>query len=740
MSKLIVKSIKRKEVFGTDFAEMTKNNEIEFRKFNKKWFPKQGIAVLYGPNGTGKTSLARVFSGEEDSSFELDINGTSYTNEDKVFHVIDDQNSRNIIKGKTEEFLLGDNIAKEYELKESIELGFRSLYKDTLQNNFKKEYGITKIGAATIDLVVDEELRGFIRSIVNKKSSGEDIDRTKFVEKITNLKHKETYEQGTSVEEKVNFIFNNYTDQKSLIATLLSIDSSKLVKNTEISQVEENTDALKILSKFNYKTDCVVCDNNDFQREKLIEKKKANKERVLNSLNPEIKTILEKVINVIDQLGRDPFEIKKLLLETIEEGELESYDELISEIKRVSVIAGNVLSNTFANCVPEDLATNLTEYNKLLKKQPKVDEADVLLIQNIVSENIGKDIVLTRDTENDNNFKIMLGEKPLLGEDRKNLELSNGEQNFISLSFELLKAKNVDQDYVLLDDPISSFDSIYKNKIAFCILKFLENKKQIIMTHNTDLIRLLQYQMKDCFNLYLFNNTDGEENGFIPVNSEEISLLLDMSKLTDLLREGINTEIENEKLFLLSTIPFMRGYANITGKKDIYSSLSKVMHGYETEVIDIAAVYRSLFGEKIIFFDDHKYSAEEICNLDLNEIQILEEGCQLPLLNKTLTHTLTYLYLRMTVEKRLMSLKGITLKDDKYLMLTDIIKKAFHSNADKQHRVFFTSRKTLLNEFNHFEGNLNIFQPAIDITDTALIKERLKIENYLNELEVAVQV
>ena len=45
--------------------------------------------------------------------------------------------------------------------------------------------------------------------------------------------------------------------------------------------------------------------------------------------------------------------------------------------------------------------------------------------------------------------------------------------------------------------------------------------------------------------------------------------------------------------------------------------------------------------------------------------------------------------------------------------------------------MFFTSRKTLLNEFNHFEGNMNIFQPAIDITQAALQKEITDIESEL---------
>lgn len=100
----------------------------------------------------------------------------------------------------------------------------------------------------------------------------------------------------------------------------------------------------------------------------------------------------------------------------------------------------------------------------------------------------------------------MIGDKALLGTDPKDMELSRGEQNFISLTFEFLLARHSDKEYVILDDPISSLDSVYKNKIAFCIIKFLENKKQLVLTHNTDLIRLLDVQLNNCFNLYIMNN------------------------------------------------------------------------------------------------------------------------------------------------------------------------------------------------------------------------------------------
>ena len=49
-------------------------------------------------------------------------------------------------------------------------------------------------------------------------------------------------------------------------------------------------------------------------------------------------------------------------------------------------------------------------------------------------------------------------------------------------------------------------------------------------------------------------------------------------------------------------------------------------------------------------------------------------------------------------------------------------------------RVRLTSKKTLINEFNHFEGNLSIFQPAIDITNTSLAQEKNDILNAMEAI------
>ena len=97
----------------------------------------------------------------------------------------------------------------------------------------------------------------------------------------------------------------------------------------------------------------------------------------------------------------------------------------------------------------------------------------------------------------------------------------------------------------------------------------------------------------------------------------------------------------------------------------------------------------------------------------------------------------------MKVEYELVDIFNIPHPNGQILMLTDIIQKAFKPVAGatqeqkdkaRNNRVFFTSRKTLLNEFNHFEGNMNIFQPAIDITETMLQKEVDDIERKLTQL------
>lgn len=747
MEKLIFKKIQKENIFRDDFIQFSRNNEIEFKKVHKN-----NIAVLYGPNGTGKTSLSKVLKnkGEDESAyFEAVFKGKTYNNNNNdLFHIISDQNGRNIIEGTAKDYLLGDNIKKEHNLKIYIDDEFTNIHKQ-LKKVLKDDFSISTVKNSLINEIKDENLRVYTRKLANSRYDIKELDKEKFLKYINQL----NYENIDILDSnKYDFVKQYYKDEKSIIYQIKTLNTDDIKINQNIQEIEENDEAIKILNRFSYKHECVVCDNNNYNPVDLIKKKKLNKDKIINQLDETTKKILEGIIKSVKKEHNDPLDIENILIDSIKTGDINKIIELKGNIEYYLDIFNKDLNNKFIDNVSENLIRKFNEYKDIISRKPDISDEDILYITKIVSENIGKSIDIKRDSENESNLKILLSGKELLQAEREDLHLSTGQQNFISLAFELLKARNSNKKIIVLDDPISSFDSIYKNKIVYCIIKFLEGKHQIILTHNTDLIRLLEFQLRNCFNLYMFNNSEDALNGFIKVEDREKDILLQINKLLNLFREEIYSEIEDEKGFLISMIPFMRGYANIVGNSKSYTKLSKVMHGYETESINISNIYNELFAKtdkddnqivddkddkKIV--DDVIVSVEDILKINLDEVKILKNN-NYPLLNKTLYHTMNYLFLRLKVEKELQEIFHIEI--DKNLMLHQIISKAFRGNDKEtlENRVFFTSRKTLLNEFNHFEGNMNIFQPAIDITDTALKKEKETILNKLKELRLVENI
>lgn len=746
-NRLVFHKIIKDNIFQSDFENFQQNNEIEFKSIKDN-----NIAVIYAPNGTGKTSLTKVLSNRANgefslnSIFSLSFNGVEYNQDNnELFYIINDQISRNIVPGKTEDFLLGDNIRREFELKENIDSEFERLFKTDFPTKLKDEYLLSKVTNLILNKISNIKLREYVKDIVNNRSRGDKIDREEFLYTIYYLEEvKLTLDEIK--ENKLKFLFANYLDKHSLIFRLMNINQRDITKNESVEIIEENETALFVLNKYQDKSDCIVCDNKGIDSRSLINRKIASKEKVFNELNDKTKEILIEIINKAESLSSDPLNIKDTLQKCIKLGNTKLLLDLQEEIKELFSLFDISLTNLFVRKVKESfLYEKYEEYQKMLKEQPEITDEEMGFIQRVISDHLGKSIEIKRDNVNGNNFKLLLDDNELLGVDRNKLHLSTGEQNFISLAFELLLAKKSSKEIIILDDPISSFDSIYKNKIAYSLVKFLEGKKQLILTHNTDLIKLLESQLKGCFNLYILNNTENGKNGFIRINENEKLILLDLSKLLNFFRKNVFLEIVDEKRFVMSMIPFMRGYANIIGNSAIYKKLSQVMHGYGTAKINISQIYNELFSidETNKIQNDYIISVNDILNDEYQEVIVLNSS-NYPLLNHTLCHSLMYLYLRLKVENSLIKICNIEVGDGDILLLHKIIMKAFNfkpgdTDSEKKQknldRVFFTSRKTLLNEFNHFEGNMNIFQPAIDITDAALYKEKDDILNYLREME-----
>ncbi len=94
---LIFSRIENGNIFTRDFNPLVKNNEIVFSS-------QEEIAVVYGPNGTGKTSFIKVLEASDNTHVEFTFEERKYDTAVGVFHIINDQNNRNIISGETRDF------------------------------------------------------------------------------------------------------------------------------------------------------------------------------------------------------------------------------------------------------------------------------------------------------------------------------------------------------------------------------------------------------------------------------------------------------------------------------------------------------------------------------------------------------------------------------------------------------------------------------------------------------------
>lgn len=722
MNKLIFKKIKNENIFAKDYDNFIKNNEIEFSDSE--------IAVVYGPNGTGKTSLVKALANGEKTAIQYSYNGKEY-NDDSQFIIINDQNNRNIIKGETSDFLLGDDIKREHELYEYITNEYETI---CTQSNkiLKDKFKITSGSSKLITYFSEKDnFRKNIQDLANNKSKGK---KTKIDDYIVGWSKYKPYEVSAYDEAKLEYFVSDLSTSKSLILEVESIDTRILTENRRIREVERNTEAIRILSHFCDTEECIVCDSINIDRENLLARKTENKNNILGTLEPKIKEILEKLSS--SSADKDPFDIKNILIATIETGELEGIYNLKEDIQKYrDIFVKKVINELLQILNSSDIKDKNEEYKKLINEKPEINDEDFLYIEQIINNSMLKKIQISRDDKK--NIQILIEDKEFLGIDREELPLSSGEQNFLSLTLEFLKAKNSDKPIVILDDPISSFDSIYKNKIAYAIIKILDKKKRIILTHNIDLLRLLDGQLKKCFNLFLFNNTENEENGFIPLKPDERDMLISLDALLKAFRTKIYEHVKNKELFLISLIPFMRGYATIINNEEVKENLTQVMHGFKDEVVDIGACYQVLFGKHDGIDEQYEVSVDSILSRPINECEIVDNE-KYPLLNRTLRHSFIYLYLRLLIEKVLVSKYKINTEGrNGAKQLGQIISKAFPDSSDKdtmKKRIFLTTKKTLLNEFNHFEGNLSIFQPAIDITNQILEEEAKKIINFLKNL------
>lgn len=714
--------------FNDSFISWNTNNKIEFSEC--------GFANIYAPNGVGKSSLAKALKNDTKSRYTYEYNGNTYTekSKDSPIIVIDDFFFRNIASRENEkisDYVLGSQINKEIELREKIENIVANI-KGQLISYIKDEYGIKTKTNNLCNFVEDDNFKKFINSIANNRDKGKDYDAEKILKLVNDLKIEDKIEQ---FNEKFNYIKSNLENSNSIVKAIIEFDTSNFNKISGFKKIELDNDAIKILEKHGDITTCIF-EETHILPDNMKEQLEKNKETIVSQLTPKQKKITEKIL-AID--NNDPLHIKDIFNYSFEKGEIEKIENLIQEIKSIIFDIQNEISKYIKKVIREsELEKLYIELKELLDKKIELTEEDEILLKNIIENCLNKKVKFERD--NNKNIIFKLNDTDIIGKSRQELPLSTGEQNFISLYFDLLGAKNSEKEIVIIDDPISSFDSIYKNKIIYAIIKVLEKKNTIVLTHNINTIKLMQHQYKNCFNLYLLNNDKNEENGFIKIdkrinnseNFKDLDLMLEIKNVIKLFGEpSFFSDIKNKEQFLLALIPFMRSYLNLLPQQEAnYKELCKLMHGYESKIIDVNSLYKMCFGEHIID-DGYNVSINDMLQINIDN-EIVDKG-KYPLLNRTLYHTLNYLKLRLMVENTLYNTDISKLDISKNYQLHQIIN--IYLNDRPEIKANLISKKTLLNEFNHFEYDMCLFMPSLDISNNKLNEERDSIIKICNEIK-----
>ena len=154
-------SIVNSNIFPDEFANLTTNNTIEFSKSGR-------LAVVYAPNGVGKTSFARTLrdGNKERPDIKYDCSP------EKKFVVIEDQNGRDIIQGKAGEFFIGHDIVLADKMFAALDTMYNSICGEFAK--YLKDVKITGKDSWIIGYLnrISKKFGAFTNALLNSRDKG----------------------------------------------------------------------------------------------------------------------------------------------------------------------------------------------------------------------------------------------------------------------------------------------------------------------------------------------------------------------------------------------------------------------------------------------------------------------------------------------------------------------------------------------------------------------------------------
>lgn len=406
------------------------------------------MAVVYAPNSVGKTSFAKNLrdghKGNKDIYYKC--------SPDKNFIVIEDQNSRDIIHGSAGEFFIGHDIALADKLFSEIDSMYTAICDD--YSRFLKGVKITSKDSWLIDSLgkINDKFALFTNSISNSRDKGKK-DKYETIYSILSDSQFHVEEEAQDIDsQKYDFFVNHGTGVISELLGLFNrVGSEVLVPVPEIRKYEADEAAVSVLKRFPTETTCVVCDTKNIDSHLLLEKKKRSRDEIHSKLDDNTKKLLD---DIVSQITDDPFKIKEQVYEFLNTGDSDCLLDLKNELEKYAIEFTKKVINWFISNNSNRKSQKIEpfgslryielyeKYNELVANEPELEDDEQLFLKEVISKSMGKEFKLEwKDGPHGKALKLSLDNWELLNQSRSGLHLSSGEQNFISLVFELLRAR-----------------------------------------------------------------------------------------------------------------------------------------------------------------------------------------------------------------------------------------------------------------------------------------------------------
>lgn len=509
------------------------------------------INFLFGMSGAGKTSILealvgnnptdyKTFGASETDLVEINVDGATISPADT--HIFDFGKMNFILESSSIENFKEIVVANPKEHKRIHETLENKLKKisdaTTSEMNIYEEYGTMLDGLKARKLTKDGKLpisSPFAKTILKLKAAKD----KKIFKSISSLEGK-TFEWmlkgiGFITNETCPFCDKKMSKKKIKQLNKMADFDSKAVGSIK-EQIETHTTIFGTISSYEY-------DVMKKLEKQIIKYSKAVK--MFDDILVQIRNVFELDFNCLKFVAVDlDSDFKKMFPKTYK-----AYISLCSDIPSLQ----NAIKNTHQ------------ETDNFLKGKKKI-------INDILNElNIPYIFDVQYHRAGPNEYSLIHKKDSSRRNDKGHM--SSGERAIVSLIMFLVSSKPTNYKIYIIDDPVSSFDNYRRKLIYDYILKYLQGKTVLILSHDTVFSKfaIADSKRKVIGDIsYLSNN--GENNAIIksiktvPIVSFQKSVALRFSSASN-----------QYQLTLLARYLFEEEYGKNNAK---YSYLSKIIHGY----------------------------------------------------------------------------------------------------------------------------------------------------------------